>query len=81
MQCWSESPSARPTAEDLLRCPQDTPPTWAPPLQYPIPDDSDGEVGTDFMFRGEWSVVAGALAGSFFTLLVVTLCFFVLSLH
>ena len=81
VQCWDESPSTRPTAQDLLHCLQDISPTWVPPLEYPIPDDPDGETVYNFVSHGEWGIVAGALMGSFVTLLVVMLCVFVLSFH
>ena len=80
LRSWDESPSTRPTARALLCYLQGASPTWAPPLEYPIPDDPDGEAGFDLMPHGEWSVVADALTNSFFAPLIVMLCIFVLSL-
>jgi len=54
VQCWDESPSVRPTAKDLLRCLQDISPTWVPPLQYPIPEDSDEGTGLFLTVNGLW---------------------------
>ena len=67
-RCWDESPPTRPTARDLLRCLQDISPTWAPPLEYPIPEDPDEEVIPDFISRSERIMAAGALASFFFAL-------------
>ena len=50
LQCWDESPSARPTAQDLLYCLQDISPAWTPPLVYPIPDGPNEEAGADSPF-------------------------------
>lgn len=46
--CWSESPSARPAAQRLLRCLQDASHTWVPPLEYPIRNSFDEGAGLDF---------------------------------
>ena len=76
LQCWDGSPSARPTAQELLHCLQDPSYTWAPPLEYPISDGLDEEVGPGFTFGGGWSVVTSVV--SFFALGGVVLCFLLL---
>ena len=74
-----ESPSVRPTAQDLLRHLRDAPPTWAPPLEYPIADDPDEVAGPDSISRGERVMVMDALKlGGFFALLIAVLCIFML---
>ena len=73
--CWSESPSARPTAQELLRCLQDASPTWVPPPEYPI---HDGGVGFDATFDDERGPVAGVLTGNLFVLMVGVLCILLL---
>ena len=80
VQCWDESPSTRPTAQDLFRCLQDISPTWVPPLEYPVPDGPDGEAGPDFVSRSERIMGAYALATGFFALSIAMLCVFILSL-
>ena len=81
VQCWDESPSARPTAEDLLYCLQDISPTWAPPLEYPILDGPDGEAAPDFISCGEQIMAMDAPTSSFLVPLVIMLCAFMLSFH
>ena len=77
-RCWDESPTTRPTAEDLLRCLQDISPAWAAPLVYPIPDEPDEEAGPDSISRGEQITATDALTSSFFVPLFIVLCAFVL---
>ena len=77
VQCWDESPSIRPTAQDLLRHLRDAPPAWASPLEYPIADDPDEVAGPDSISRGERVMTTDALKGGFFALLVAVLCVFV----
>ena len=79
MQCWDESPSVRPTAQDLLRYLRDAPPAWAPPLEYPIPDDPDGEADPVSLSRGGRAAAMGVLTGGFFALLIAMLCVFMVS--
>ena len=79
VRCWDELPSVRPTAQDLLRCLRDDSPTWARPLEYPIPDDPTGEAGPEFTSRGEWVMTTDGPTSGFFALLVTILCVFVLS--
>ena len=81
MQCWDESPSVRPTAEDLLCYFRDASPTWVPPVEYPIPDDPDGEAGPDSVSRGERVMVADSPTSGLFAFLVAMLCVFVLSFN
>ena len=81
VQCWDVSPSVRPTAQDLLRHLRDAPPTWAPPLEYPIADDPDEVAGPDSISRGERIMATDVLKGGFFALLVAVLCVFVLSFY
>ena len=79
VRCWDKSPSARPTAQDLLRCLQDAPPIWEPPLEYPIPDDPDGKAEPGSLSRSEVVMATGALTSGFFALLVAVACVFMLS--
>ena len=79
MQCWNESPSTRPTAQNLLRCLQDVSPAWAPPLEYPIPDSPDREAAHHSISRSKWMVGTDALPGGFFVLSIVMLYIFMLS--
>jgi len=73
--CWSESPSARPTAQELLSHLQDTSRTWVPPPEYPIPNDHDERTGLDLSSDDELSIaVTGALASCLFVLVVSALC-------
>ena len=58
-KCWSESPSARPTAQQLLRHLEGASHTWKPPPKYPIPDDLGG--GVDFTSSGGRSILTSAL--------------------
>lgn len=73
--CWSESPSARPTARDLLRHIQDASHTWVSPPEYPAPDGHDGGAGLDLASDDEPDVATGALANRLFVLMVRILCF------
>ena len=66
VRCWDKSPSVRPTVKDLLRCLQDTPPTWAPSPEYPIPDDPNEEAYPDPFSRGERIMMTDALTAGFF---------------
>ena len=59
--CWSESPSARPTAQQLLRYLEDASRDWTPPLNYPIPDDLDGGAGFDLTSSNERSGAMNSL--------------------
>ena len=81
MRCWDESPSTRPTAQDLLRCLRGISPAWEPPLEYPIPDDPDGEAAPGPTPRSEWIVGTDALTSGFFALLIAMLCIFMVSFH
>ena len=74
-RCWDKSPSTRPTARDLHHCLQDISPAWAPPLEYPIPEDPDEEAIPDFISRSERIMAVGALAGVFFALSIAMLRF------
>ena len=44
-ECWSESPSTRPTAQQLLHYLEGASRDWTPPLEYPIPDNLHGGAG------------------------------------
>jgi len=68
--CWNESPSARPTAQELLRHLQDNSHTWVPPLEYPIPDGHDEGAGLDLGSDDEWSTATGTLTNRLFVLVV-----------
>ena len=74
--CWSEPPSSRPTAQELLRCLQDASHAWAAPstLQYPVPDDRDWRTGLGFTSSDERNRVLGAVASGVFVLIVGVLC-------
>ena len=48
--CWSESPSARPTAQQLLRYLEDASHTWIP-LGYPVPGGRNGEQDLTYLWR------------------------------
>ena len=67
--CWSESPPARPTAQQLLRYLEDASRDWTPPLEYPIPDDLDGEAGLDLTSGDERSGTASSLISLFMGML------------
>ena len=69
--CWSEPPSTRPTAQELLHHIRNVSHVWVPPPEYPISDDLEGGVGTDITTGDERSRVTSALAGSLFTGLAV----------
>ena len=79
VQCWDESPSVRPTTQDLFRYLRDAPPAWAHSLEYPIPDDPDGEADPVSLSRGGQAVAMGVLTGGFFALLIAVLCAFMVS--
>ena len=68
--CWSESPSARPTAQQLLRYLEGASRDWTPPLEYPIPGDHDGGAGFDLTSGDERSGVTSAPTSSLIALLV-----------
>jgi len=74
--CWSESPSSRPTAQELLRYLQDASHAWAPwsTLQYPVPDDHDWGTGLGFTSSDERNRVLGAVASGLCVLIVSVLC-------
>jgi len=72
--CWSESSSARPTAQELLRHLQGSSHTWAHPLEYPIPDGHDEGAGLGLGSDDEWSTATGALTSRLFVLVVGMLC-------
>ena len=74
--CWSESPSSRPIAQELLRCLQDTSRAWVSPspLRYPVSDNDDGGTGPGLSSGNERNRVAGAVACSLFVLVVGMLC-------
>ena len=61
--CWSESPSARPTAQQLLLYLEDASRTWVP-QKHPISHGLEGG-GLDLPSDGEWSMVTSALTSSF----------------
>ena len=67
--CWSESPSTRPTAQQLFRHFRDVSHTWVPPPEYPIPDGLDSTSGD------EWGIVPGALTSCLFVFIAIMLCF------
>ena len=71
--CWNESPSTRPTAQQLLRYLQDVSCTWVPPLEYPVPDDLDVETVLDFTCGNEW-MASDVLTSNLFVLVVSVLC-------
>ena len=48
LQCWDQSPSARPTAQELLHFLQGISNTWAPSLEYPASGRLSEEAGPDF---------------------------------
>ena len=75
-KCWSEPPSTRPTAQQLLHCLEDASRTWVPPLEYPISGGLDGGAGLDLTSGDERSIVAIALASCLFVLLISTVCIF-----
>jgi len=72
--CWNRSPSARPTAQELLRDLQDASYAWVPPLEYPIPEGHDEESGLDLTPGNERSIATGALTSGLFVLIVSVLC-------
>lgn len=72
--CWDESPSARPTAQQLLRYLEDASHTWVPPLEYPILDSPDWGVGLGLPSSGERYIVMSALTSNVFVLLMSVLC-------
>ena len=78
--CWSESPSARPTAQELLHYLQGASSTWVPPLEYPIPDGRDEGIELDPTSSHEWSIVTDAQRSGFFVLAVTVLCVLLLPL-
>ena len=61
LQCWDRSPSARPTAQELLHCLQDISYTRVLPLEYPISDGLGEEAGSDFIPGDGWGIVVGVL--------------------
>ena len=69
-KCWSESPSARPTAQQLFRHLQDASRTWVPPLEYPIPDDIDGGAEPDSTSGDERNITTAALTSGLVVLLM-----------
>lgn len=75
--CWSESPSARPTAQELLRCLQDASHTWVPPPEYPT---LDGVAGFDVTSGDEWGLVTGVPVNNLLVLIVGALCVLLLPL-
>ena len=81
VQCWDESPSVRPTAQDFLRYLRDAPPAQAFSLEYPIPEDPNEVVGPDSISRSERIMAADVLKRGFFALLVAVLCIFMLSFN
>lgn len=78
--CWSESPSARPTARQLFCYLQGASRTWVPPLEYPIPDVLSGGAGADLTFGDEQSVMTSALKSRLFALMIGMLCVLLLPL-
>jgi len=76
--CWSESPSARPTAQELLHHLQDASHTWVPPIEYPIPEGHGEGEEPDLTPDDEQSIATGALTSGFFVLVVGMLCAFLL---
>ena len=68
--CWSESPSARPTAQQLFRYFQGASCTWVPPLEYPIPNVLSGGAGADLTSGDERSIMTSALTSRLFALMV-----------
>ena len=81
MRCWNESPSARPTAQDLLRCLHDISTAWEPSLEYTIPDDLYEWIAPEFISRSEQVMAADALKSSFFSLLIAVFCIFMFSFN
>ena len=81
MHCWDESPSVRPTAQDLLHYLQNAPTVWASPLEYPIPDDLDEVASPDSISRSEQILATDVLKGGFVALLVAVLCILMLLLN
>ena len=65
--CWSESPSVRPTARQLLLHLEYASRTWIPPLEYPIPKDLFGEAEIDFTFGDERNKLVNFLESRPFT--------------
>ena len=74
--CWSKSPSARPTAQQLLRYLRDASHTWVPPLEYPIPESLDEGAGPDLTSSDVRSIAMGGL----FFFMISMLCILVLPL-
>ena len=72
--CWSESPSTRPTAKELLRHLQYSSHAWVPPPEYPIPEGHDEESGLDLAPDDERSIATGALTSCLFVLVMSMLC-------
>ena len=73
-KCWSKSPSARPTAQQLLRHLEVASRTWVPPHEYPIPNDLGGGVGLDLTSDDGRSIVTSVLTSSLFVLTLGVLC-------
>ena len=71
--CWSESPSARPTAQQLLRYLEGASHDWMPPLGYPIPGDLYGGAGFDLTSGDERSGATSVPTSSLLALIVGTL--------
>ena len=61
LRCWDKSPSARPTAQELLHCLQDISHPWVPSHQYPISDGLGEEAGPDSIPGDGWGGVMGVL--------------------
>ena len=55
--CWSESPSSRPAARQLLLYLLDASHSWVAPVEYPIRHDSDGGMEPDLTSGDEQSTV------------------------
>ena len=77
--CWSESPSARPTARQLFCYLHEASRTWVPPLEYPIPDVLGGG-GPHLTSSDGQSILTSALTSGLFALVVGMLCVLLLPL-
>ena len=79
LQCWDKSPSARPTAQELLHCLQDISHTWTPSLEYPVLEGLSEETGPDFIPGDGRGGVMGVLKRCLFAFRAAILRFLSLS--
>ena len=75
LQCWDKSPSARPTAQELLHCLQGISNTWTPSLEYPVSGSLSEEARPDLIPGDGRSGVVGILKSRIFSLRTAILRF------